>query len=93
MYLLSIVVFHRREPLVDAERVVDVSAFNSNGYNGGERRFVRIAASEDDLKMKEGEWLMLAGIDGNVTPWRYYFQWYRIQTADAGPTPVRGRWL
>jgi len=29
--------------------------------------------------------LMLAGTDDDGTPYRYYFQWYRIQTADAGP--------
>jgi len=90
-YMLSIVVFHRRELLVDAERVVDVTAFNSNGYNGGDVVLhVDGLDREDDLKMKEGEWLMLAGIDTNVSPWRYYFQWYRIQTADAGPTPAGG---
>lgn len=94
-YLLSIVVFHRRESMKDAERVVDVSAFNSSGYNGGDvvlhaDPLATPAASEDDLKMKEGEWLMLAGIDTDFTPWRYYFKWYRIQTADAGPTDAGG---
>ncbi|NLF70087.1 MAG: hypothetical protein GX575_13690 [Candidatus Anammoximicrobium sp.] len=79
-YLLSIVVFHRRDLALDAERMVN---FNSNGYNGGD--VVLQAAAADDLKMKEGEWLMLAGTDDDVTPYRYYFQWYRIQTADAGP--------
>lgn len=97
-YLLSIVVFHRREPHVDAERIVDVPSFSTAGYkgvissgeNGGE--VVLHAGStwyprdpKADLQMKEGEWLMLAGYDTATS--RGYFQWYRIQTADAGPVP------
>ncbi len=84
-YLLSIVVFHRRDYfVVDAERPVTVSSFNSNGYNGGD--VVLRANSEDDLKMKEGEWLMLAGANAGV----WHFRWYRIQTADAGPVDAGG---
>ena len=37
---------------------------------------------EDDLKMKEGEWLMLAGMNASG---QQHFRWYHIQTADAGP--------
>lgn len=84
-YVLSIVVFHRRDLALDAERMINV-AFNSNGYNGGD--VVLQAAAADDLKMKEGEWLMLAGTDSDVVPYQYYFHWYRIQTADAGPEEV-----
>jgi len=74
-------VFHRRDHfVVDAERPVTVSSFNSNGYNGGD--VVLHADSEDDLKMKEGEWLMLAGTNAAL---QTHFRWYRIQTADAGP--------
>ncbi len=83
LYLLSIVVFHRRETLADAERMVDVApvpAAMTVGLNGGD--VLLSSTAEDDLKMKEGEWLMLSGIDGSN---REHFQWYRIQTADAGP--------
>jgi hypothetical protein len=54
------------------------------GLNGGD--VLLSSTVEDDLKMKEGEWLMLSGIDGS-SPAREHFQWYRIQTADAGPVP------
>lgn len=81
-YLLSIVVFHRRDPLVDAERMVDVTTFHSNGFNGGDVTLSALPAAKDDLKMKEGEWLMLAGMNAGTGQ---HFRWYRIQTADAAP--------
>lgn len=83
-YLLSIVVFHRRDSVVDGERLATVT-FNSNGFNGGD--VVLNASSPDDLKMKEGEWLMLAGAR-SVS--ERHFRWYRIQTADAGPVENSG---
>jgi len=93
-YLLSIVVFHRRETLLDAERILDIDPtnFHSNGYNGGD---VVLHAGptwyprdpEADLKMKEGEWLMLAGANAAGAS---HFRWYRIQNADAGPVDVGG---
>ncbi len=85
LYLLSIVVSHRRDPLIDAERTVEVAPVPSTisiGYNGGD--VLLSSTAEDNLKMKEGEWLILAGIDASG---RKSFQWYRIQTADAGPVP------
>lgn len=87
-YLLSIVVFHRRDHfVVDAERPVTVSSFNSNGYNGGDVVLHAGPNNEDDLKMKEGEWLMLAGTNAAL---QTHFRWYRIQTADAGPVAAGG---
>lgn len=83
-YLLSIVVFHRRDLAVDGERPSTVT-FNSSGYNGGD--VLLNASSPDDLKMKEGEWLMLAGVR-SVS--ERHFRWYRIQTADAGPVENSG---
>jgi hypothetical protein len=90
LYLLSIVVFHRRDLTADAERRVDVApvpAAMTVGLNGGD--VLLSSTVKDDLKMKEGEWLMLSGIDGS-SPARKHFQWYRIQTADAGPVPNAG---
>lgn len=85
-YMLSVVVFHRRDYVaVDAERVVDVTAFNSNGNNGGD--VVLHAGSDDDLKMREGEWLMLAGMNASS---QTHFRWYRIQSTDAGPVENSG---
>jgi len=81
-YLLSIVVFHRRDSVVDGERPSTVT-FNSNGFNGGDVVLHVDDDHEDDLKMKEGEWLMLAG--ANLTTGARHFRWYRIQSADAGP--------
>lgn len=83
-FMLSIVVFHRRDyAAVDAERVVDVTAFNSNGFNGGDVVLhVDGLDREDDLKMREGEWLMLAGMNASL---QTHFRWYRIQSTDAGP--------
>jgi len=89
LYLLSIVVFHRRESYAEAEHVVDVT-FDalSLGVNGGEVTLSALPspstttpAKADDLKMKEGEWLLMAGMIGT----KEHFQWYRIQSADSGP--------
>jgi hypothetical protein len=82
LYILSVVVFHRRIPELTEERICDVT-FGSNGVNGGE---VTLSGANDDLKMKEGEWLMLAGLDTAPNPDVEYFHWYQIQSADAGPS-------
>jgi type II secretory pathway pseudopilin PulG len=87
-YLLSIVVFHRRESYAEAERTVDVTSFDSNGFNGGDVTLSALPspsttpATEDDLKMKQGEWLLLAGMNASGVE---HFRWYRIQSADSGP--------
>jgi type II secretory pathway pseudopilin PulG len=87
LYLLSIVVFHRRESYAKAERTVDVTSFDSNGFNGGDVTLSALLSSTtpataDDLKMKQGEWLLLAGMNASGVE---HFRWYRIQSADSGP--------
>lgn len=89
LYVLSVVVFHRRVPELSEERVSEVKTFDSSGINGGEVVLQTISGgSDEDLKMKEGEWLMLFGRDTNPDPDVDYFRWYQIQTADAGPRDV-----
>ena len=84
LYVLSIVVFHRRDAAVDAEKMVVVTPIPPNtvlGFNGGD---VELSSTEqDDLEMKEGEWLMLAGKNSAGVQ---LFRWYRVQNAD--PSPV-----
>ena len=89
LYLLSIVVFHRRDSYAEADRIVDVT-FDSLGFNGGDVTLSALPsastttpATADDLRMKQGEWLMLAR--RNTVTNRRDFRWYRIQSADSGP--------
>lgn len=88
LYLLSIVVFHRRDPSADGERTVPAAPVPSTttlGFNGGD--VLLTSSVEDDLKMKEGEWLMLTGIDSTG---RKHFRWYHIQSGDAGDSAGTG---
>jgi hypothetical protein len=75
-YLLSIVVFLRRSLDVGDENVVQVSTFHSSGRNGGE---VTLQSTDPEkLKMKQGEWIMLAGQNASGLT---LFRWYRVQAA------------
>jgi hypothetical protein len=83
LYVLSVVIFHRRDATIDAERMVNaapVPATTVLGFNGGDVQLT--STVEDDLKMREGEWLMLAG---KTSSGAQRFRWYRIQTGDSGP--------
>ena len=96
-YILSIVVFHRRDMSMelvssvakdpDNERLVTVSAFSSQGFSGGE---VTLQTRDNtrpakDLELNEGQWLMLAAIVdvGTSNPVQVeVFRWYHITAVD-----------
>jgi hypothetical protein len=92
-YVLSVVIFHRRDAtysLVDGnENVVEISDFPGTGYRGGE--VILSSNSPDALSVRRGNWLLLMGwltaADGTSTP---LFRWYRVLDADAAPGPGAG---
>jgi hypothetical protein len=88
LYTLSIVLFNRRDPLMEMNavnerlaRVAQAADFYSGGYGGGDLKLT--AARESDLDLREGSWVMLggsvSGSDGNPI---FVFQWYRVLAAD-----------
>ncbi len=81
IYRLSAVMFHRRVLEVDYERISDVDEFHSARINGGDLTLV--SDNIEDLKMKQGEWVMLFGPVGTANEFR--FRWYRVQMSDSGP--------
>ena len=112
-YVLSTVIFYGRSPSLTYNSAgpynewtavilgksianQNISDFHGNGFGGGE---VTITAnSADMLRMRAGDWVMLAGyirgpIDGGsmATPKPYtvrkMFKWYRITDADEDPYP------
>jgi hypothetical protein len=97
LYVLSVVVFHRRDLTVTGEKVmpkVIVTMDSTTDYTQNPNILTNlVSAAEvvlqsgnaDDLKMKEGEWIMLADAVGS-TNFRW-FRWYRIQTVDDSPHP------
>jgi hypothetical protein len=84
-----IVVFHRR--IVDAteERVLAVTQFGDAGLHGGEVTLQ--STSADNLKMKQGEWIMLAGTY-SADSTRKLFRWYRVQSAGSEVRSVSGNY-
>lgn len=93
LYVLSIVVFHRRDmttpsatPSADepeSERLVNVVQLPGGGLGGGEMRFeVRATTRPDvDLQLNSGAWVMLVGTKVNSSTGTVvgrYFQWYRV---------------
>jgi type II secretory pathway pseudopilin PulG len=102
-YLLSIVVFHKRNRsmamFVDEddsggfnagdtpsyfERLVDVATFHATGYAGGD--IMLRSLSLEDLELKEGDWLMLAGSGGSGGVEAPVFKWYRVVATENEPT-------
>jgi prepilin-type N-terminal cleavage/methylation domain-containing protein len=102
-YLLSIIVFHQRDlgfditstdPAEHPENVAFVK-FDGGGVGGGDVTLT--AASEESLKLREDQWIMLGGTLfaydsrwdssgnwGDSAPGRIqypYFRWYRIITS------------
>jgi hypothetical protein len=98
-YVLSIVVFHRRDLSLtssggsssepDNERLVAVPQFHSEGYGGGEVQLqTRGNRPASDLAVKEGEWVMLSAMvniaQASASPIVVpVFRWYRVMTTDA----------
>jgi hypothetical protein len=87
-YRASVVVFHQRPPRLDTidqgdathaatERVVNVTNFYGQGFNGGE---VRIEATNAiDLAIRGGDWVMLSGVQRtNGRMQAPLFNWYRV---------------
>ncbi|MDP6557418.1 MAG: hypothetical protein QGG71_22325, partial [Pirellulaceae bacterium] len=110
-YLLSIVVFHKRDRsmamFVDAdgsggfsagdppsyfERLVDVATFHATGYAGGDVALQSTAL--EDLELKEGDWIMLAGSGGAGGIEAPEFKWYRVVATEREPTFISAssRW-
>ena len=101
-YILSIVIFHRRDPLMTMnalnERVAIIPAtvpgtspvedgFGSYGIGGGEvviRPHWDSGNPAQDLELKSGDWVILAGqlLSGITTRTEQTFRWYRILSAD-----------
>jgi hypothetical protein len=75
LYLLSIVVFHRRDPTADAERRVDVEVIDGNQY----KLAARAGQPSTDLKVSEGEWILMTGMVGTQES----FQWHRVDGVKA----------
>jgi hypothetical protein len=101
LYTLSIVVFANRDASMsnvssvtgkpDNERVVDVTTFYGNGIGGGDVQLKTNRSIPEDLKLKHGDWLMLAGntpvSGGSTLP---LFKWYRVIAAGDDPQPSGG---
>lgn len=98
-YVLSIVVFHRRDLSLtssggsssepDNERLVAVSQFHSEGYGGGDVELqTRGNRPASDLAVKEGEWVMLSAMVNIAQASASAivvptFRWYRVMATDA----------
>lgn len=96
-YVLSIVVFHRRDLSLtdqggalsepDNERLVLVSQFHSEGYGGGDVQLqTHPNRPVSDLEVKDGQWAMLSAmvnISASATPIVVpVFRWYRVMATD-----------
>jgi hypothetical protein len=95
-YLLSIVIFNRRDAtyamnLVSTvtpanELVVSVAAFHSSGYGGGDVTLQ--SATKDELDLKPGNWVLLMGnLTTSVSGLSNIgvFRWYQVAAADLSP--------
>lgn len=86
---VSVVVFHRRNPLFPtgsetelSERVVGAEILTT-GLAGGEVRLM--AQDPRELNgMRQGEWITLFGTYPAGTQQRWFFNWYRIVSMDLG---------
>lgn len=87
-YTLSVVVFHQRPSLFDitdtiSERVagVDWAEAGGSGFAGGET--LLYAPTEDAVKVRAGDWIMLAGnYQHNLGGLLPVAKWFRVSEAD-----------
>lgn len=100
-YLLSLVVFHRRDlTLGNAnERVVTVQSFSNGGLGGGDatlRTLIGVTGvTADELDVKSGDWLMLMGnlttpMGAGLSPILPVFRWYKIVESEGAARDVSG---
>jgi hypothetical protein len=91
LYILSIIVFHRRDMQLGNERVavIPYNLFHGAGISGGDVTIVQHPASTntpaDDLEVKAGHWVMLSRQMPPVRPASAptaLFRWYRVVSAD-----------
>ena len=93
-YLLSIIVMHRRDPLMTMdtsnERVVNVQQFHNSGYGGGD--VTLRAATVDELDLHFGDWLMLMGTQTAPSGLTSIpvFRWYQVVGVDTSPNDISG---
>ncbi len=90
-YILSIVVFHNRDPLMEMnqtnERVAYIrqADFHSDGFSGGDvtlHAYTRSPNPTNDLQARAGDWVLLSTLLAHpVRGPSPYFRWYRVAQA------------
>jgi hypothetical protein len=74
------------EPPTGNERLVRVASFGSAGYAGGD--VILESDAVEDLELKTGEWIMLAGSRGVPSIESPDFRWYRVAATETEPEQI-----